>query len=169
MKRFFIDLALILVFFVLQTTVFPMLKISSIIPNILIILVSCSGFMQGDREGMFVGFACGFLLDICSFDIFGFYTILYMLIGYLNGLLHNFFYLKDLKIPAIMIISSDLVCCLFTYFFLFLLRSRFEFGFYFLNIILPEVVYTLLVAVIIYPLLWVIEAYIFKKKNAESS
>ena len=153
MKRFFIDLALILVFFVLQTTVFPMLKISSIIPNILIILVSCSGFMQGDREGMFVGFACGFLLDICSFDIFGFYTILYMLIGYLNGLLHNFFYLKDLKIPAIMIISSDLVCCLFTYFFLFLLRSRFEFGFYFLNIILPEVVYTLLVAVIIYPLL----------------
>ena len=169
MKRFFIDLALILIFFVLQTTVFPMLKISSIIPNILIILVSCSGFMQGDREGMFVGFACGLLLDVCSFDIFGFYTILYMLIGYLNGLLHNFFYLKDLKIPAIMIISSDLVCCFFTYFFLFLFRSRFEFGFYFLNIILPEVVYTVLVAVIIYPLLWVIEAYVFKKKNAESS
>ena len=169
MKRFFIDLALILVFFVLQTTIFPMLKISSIIPNVLIILVSCSGFMQGDREGMFVGFACGLLLDICSFDIFGFYTILYMLIGYLNGLLHNFFYLKDLKIPAIMIISSDLVCCFATYFFLFLLRSRFEFGFYFLNIILPEVVYTLLVAVIIYPLLWLIEAYVFKKKNAESS
>jgi rod shape-determining protein MreD len=146
-----------------------MLKISSIIPNILIILVSCSGFMQGDREGMFVGFACGLLLDVCSFDIFGFYTILFMLIGYLNGLLHNFFYLKDLKIPAIMIISSDLVCCFATYFFLFLLRSRFDFGFYFLNIILPEVVYTVLVAVIIYPLLWVIEAYVFKKKNAESS
>ncbi|SDI87701.1 rod shape-determining protein MreD [Lachnospiraceae bacterium G41] len=169
MKRFFIDLALILVFFVLQTTIFPMLKISSIIPNILIILVSCSGFMQGDREGMFVGFACGLLLDVCSFDIFGFYTILYMLIGFLNGLLHNFFYLKDFKLPAIMIVSSDLVCCFATYFFLFLLRSRFEFGFYFLNIILPEVVYTLLISVIIYPLLWVIEAYVFKKKNAESS
>ena len=169
MKRFFIDLALILVFFVLQTTIFPMLKISSIIPNILIILVSCSGFMQGDREGMFVGFACGLLLDVCSFDIFGFYTILYMLIGFLNGLRHNFFYLKDFKLPAIMIVSSDLVCCFATYFFLFLLRSRFEFGFYFLNIILPEVVYTLLISVIIYPLLWVIEAYVFKKKNAESS
>ena len=169
MKRFFIDLALILVFFVLQTTIFPMLKISSIIPNILIILVSCSGFMQGDREGMFVGFACGLLLDVCSFDIFGFYTILYMLIGFLNGLLHNFFYLKDFKLPAIMIVSSDLVCCFATYFFLFLLRSRFEFGFYFLNIILPEVVYTLLISVIIYPLLWVIEAYVFKKNNAESS
>lgn len=169
MKRFIIDILLILIFFVLQTTVFPMIKFTSIIPNIMIILVSCSGFMQGDREGLFVGFACGMLMDICSFDVFGFYTILYMLIGYLNGMLHNFFYLKDLKIPAIMIISSDIVCCLMTYFFLFLLRSRFDFGFYFINIILPEVIFTLLIAVIIYPFLWLIEAYVFKKKNAESS
>ena len=169
MKRFIIDLVLIIVFFVLQTTLFPMIKFTRIIPNILIILVSCSGFMQGEREGMFVGFACGLLMDVCSFDVFGFYTILYMLIGFSNGLLHNFFYLKDLKIPAIMIISSDIVCCLMTYFFLFLMRSRFDFGFYFLNIILPEVVFTLLMAVIFYPILWVIEAYVFKKKNAESS
>ncbi len=169
MKRFIIDLLLIIVFFVLQTTVFPMLKVTSIIPNILIILVSCAGFMQGEREGLFVGFACGFLMDVCSFDVFGFYSILYMIIGYLNGLFHNFFYLKDLKIPAIMITSSDFVCCILTYFFLFLLRSKFNFGYYFINIILPEIVYTLLIAVILYPLLWVIEAYIFKKKNAESS
>ena len=146
-----------------------MLKFTRIIPNILIILVSCSGFMQGEREGMFVGFACGFLLDICSFDVFGFYSILFMLIGFLNGLLHNFFYLKDLKIPAIMILSSDIVCCLATYFFLFLMRSRFDFPFYLVNIILPEVVFTLLLAVIVYPFLWFIEAYVFKKKNAESS
>jgi len=146
-----------------------MLKFTRIIPNILIILVSCSGFMQGEREGMFVGFACGFLLDICSFDVFGFYSILYMLIGFLNGLLHNFFYLKDLKIPAIMILSSDAACCLLTYFFLFLMRSRFDFVYYLVNIILPEVVFTLLISVIVYPVLWFIEAYIFKKKNAESS
>ena len=118
---------------------------------------------------MFVGFACGFLLDICSFDVFGFYSILYMLIGFLNGLLHNFFYLKDLKIPAIMILSSDAACCLLTYFFLFLMRSRFDFVYYLVNIILPEVVFTLLISVIVYPVLWFIEAYIFKKKNAESS
>ena len=169
MKKVIIDILLIILFFVLQTTVFPMLKFMNIIPNVLIILVSCAGFMQGDRAGLFVGFACGFLMDICSFEIFGFYSILFMFIGYLNGLFHNFFYLKDLKIPAIMITSSDLVCCLATYFFLFLLRSRFDFGFYFVNIILPEMLFTLLISVIIYPFLWLIEAYIFKKKNAESS
>ncbi|MCR4648091.1 MAG: rod shape-determining protein MreD [Lachnospiraceae bacterium] len=169
MKRFIIDVILIIVFFVLQTTVFPMLKIASIIPNIMVVLVSCAGFMQGEREGLFVGFACGFLMDVCTFDIFGFYTILYMMVGYLNGLFHNFFYLRDLKIPVIMITSSNLAQSLLTYFFLFLFRSRFDFLFYFVNIILPEMVYTLLIAIIIYPLLWIIEAYIFKKKNAESS
>jgi len=169
MKRIIINILLILLFFVLQTSVFPMISLAGIIPNTLIILVSCVGFMQGDRAGMFVGFACGFLLDISSFNIFGFNTLIYMFIGYLNGMFHNFFYLKDLKIPVIMITSSDLAYCILTYFFLFVLRSRFDIGFYFVNIILPEVVFTLLISVILYPLLWVIEAYIFKKKNAESS
>ena len=134
-KRIIINLLLIILFFVLQTTLFPMLKITRIIPNILIILVSCTGFMQGDRAGLFVGFACGLLLDVCSFEVFGFYSILYMLIGYLNGFFHNLFYLKDLKIPAIMITLSDIVCCFFTYFFLFLMRSRFNIGYYVVNII----------------------------------
>ena len=91
-----------------------------------------------------------------------------MLIGYGNGLFHNLFYLKDLKIPAILIMSSDLISCFSIYIILFLLRSKFDFINYFTNIILPEAVFTLLVAIIFYPFLWLIEAYVFKKKNAES-
>lgn len=168
MKRAIINILLIIILFILQTTVFPMLRITRIIPNVLIILVSCAGFMQGEREGLFVGFICGLLLDITTFDVFGFFTLLYMVIGYLNGLFHNLFYLKDLKIPAILIMTSDVVCCFTTYIVLFLLRSRFDIIYYFINIILPEIVFTLLVAIFIYPVLWVIEAYVFKKKNAES-
>lgn len=168
MKRVAIDIFLILICFVLQTTLFPMLHITSTMPNLLIILVSCTGFMQGNREGLFVGFASGLLLDIFSFDIFGFYTILYMAIGFLNGFVHNFFYLKDLKIPAVLITSSDLFACLSIYFFLFLFRSRLNFGVYFIDIIIPEVAFTLILAVMVYPIFWLIEAYIFGKKNTES-
>lgn len=39
---------------------------------------------------------------------------------------------------------------------LFLLRSRFDFGYYFVNIILPEIVYTIVVTIFLYPLiLWI--------------
>lgn len=168
MKRLIINFILIIICFILQTTLLPMLHITSIMPNILIILISCTGFMQGNRNGLFVGFVCGLLMDIYSFDIFGFYSVLYMLIGFLNGFVHNFFYLKDLKIPAILITSSDLFSCLIIYLFLFLLRSRLDFGGYFLNIIIPEVAFTLLLSVIVYPVFWLIEAYGFGKKNAES-
>lgn len=168
MKRIIIDIILILICFVLQTTLFPMLHITSTMPNLLLILVSCAGFMQGNREGLFVGFACGLLMDIYSFDIFGFYTILYLIIGYANGFVHNFFYLKDLKIPAVLITSSDLIACLLIYFFLFMFRAKLNFGMYFIDIIIPEVAFTLLLAVLVYPVLWLIEAYIFGKKNTES-
>lgn len=168
MKRIIIDTVLLLICFVLQTTLFPMLHITSTMPNLLIILISCSGFMQGNREGLFMGCAAGLLMDIYSFDVFGFYTLTYMFIGFANGFVHNFFYLKDLKIPAVLITSSDLISCLLIYFFLFLFRSKLNFFMYFTDIIIPEVAFTLLLAVLVYPVLWLIEAYVFGKKNTES-
>ncbi|MBQ7832036.1 MAG: rod shape-determining protein MreD, partial [Lachnospiraceae bacterium] len=55
-----------------------------------------------------------------------------------------------------MITLSDLLYSMVVYVLLFLLRSRFDFGYYLLNIILLELVYTILVAVIVYPLLLLI-------------
>lgn len=168
MKRFIVNFLLIIFCFLLQTTVFPMLNVKSIIPNIMVVLISCAGFMQGSRSGLFVGFICGLLMDIYSFDIFGFYTILYMLIGFLNGFIHNFFYLKDLKIPALLITSSNIFASFFTYFVLFFFRSKLNIIEYFIHIIIPEVAFSLLIAVFLYPILWLIEAYIFNKKKSES-
>ena len=74
----------------------------------------------------------------------------------MNGLFHNIFYPDDIKLPLIMITLSDLLYSMVVYVLLFLLRSRFDFGYYLLNIILPELVYTILVAVIVYPLLLLI-------------
>ena len=156
MKKVITAVLLILISFVLQCTVFRALAVQGIVPNILIILTACSGFMQGDRYGVFVGFFCGLLMDLFFFEIIGFYSLLYMYIGYMNGLFHNIFYPDDIKLPLIMITLSDLLYSMVVYVLLFLLRSRFDFGYYLLNIILPELVYTILVAVIVYPLLLLI-------------
>ena len=71
----------------------------------------------------------------------------------MNGLFHNIFYPDDVKLPLIMITISDLLYSLVVYVLMFLLRSRFDFGYYLLNIILPELAYTLFIAVLLYPLL----------------
>ncbi|MBQ7832562.1 MAG: rod shape-determining protein MreD, partial [Lachnospiraceae bacterium] len=92
MKKVITAVLLILISFVLQCTVFRALAVQGIVPNVLIILTACSGFMQGDRYGVFVGFFCGLLMDLFFFEIIGFYSLLYMYIGYMNGLFHNIFY-----------------------------------------------------------------------------
>ncbi len=156
MKKVITTIILIIISFVLQCTVFEALAIKGVVPNILIILTACSGFMQGERFGVFTGFFCGLLLDVFFFEIVGFYALLYMYIGYMNGLFHNIFYPDDIKLPLIMITASDLLYSLVVYILMFLLRSRFDFGYYFLNIILPELVYTIFIAVIMYPVLLLI-------------
>ncbi len=166
MKKVIICILLIILSFVLQCTVFPALSIQGIVPNIMIILTACTGFMQGERFGVFTGFFCGLLLDIFFFDLLGFYALLYMYIGYMNGLFHNIFYPDDIKLPLIMITVSDLLYSMVVYILMFLLRSRFDFGYYFLHIILPELAYTILIGVIFYPLL-LLMTHLLKKKEKE--
>ena len=128
---------IIAICFLLQTTLFQALSFASISPNLLIIVVSSFGFMRGKKEGMYIGFACGLLLDI-----FG--------SGYINGCFRKMFYPEDLKLPMLLIAGSDLGCNLLIYFFLFLFRNRYHFQYYLWNIMLPELVYTMLITIFLY-------------------
>ena len=83
MLRKFVVTLFILICFVLQSTVFDALSFAGIIPNLMIILTASFGFMRGEREGLIIGFACGFLSDIFFGNFLGFYAILLMYIGYL--------------------------------------------------------------------------------------
>lgn len=150
MRRKIAVFLIIYVCYLLQTSVFPSLAFASITPNLLIIVAASFGFMRGSREGMFIGFFCGILLDIFSGSVLGFYAMLYMYIGYFNGLFRKAFYPEDIKLPMALIAGSDLVGSLLIYFFMFLFRNRYSFNYYFMHIIVPELVYTMLVTVFLY-------------------
>ena len=91
-KRILICAVLITVCFLLETTVFQKLAFASIIPNLLIIVTSSFGFMRGQKEGMIIGFFCGLLKDILGGNLLGFYALIYMYIGYLNGFFKRIFF-----------------------------------------------------------------------------
>ena len=85
MPRKIIVIIFIFVCFILQSSVFGNLAFNGIIPNLLIILTSSFGFMRGEEEGMIIGFICGLLCDVFFGSILGFYALIYMYIGFLNG------------------------------------------------------------------------------------
>lgn len=150
MRRKLILAVLILLTFILQGTVFQTLSIASIAPNLLLILTVSFGFMRGKREGLFTGFFCGLLVDIFYGNLIGFYALLYMYIGFLNGFLYKVFYDEDIKVPMVLVAVSDIAYGVIVYGLQFLLRGRLDFFSYLRHIILPEMVYTVLLTVILY-------------------
>ena len=137
----------------MQSTVFQWIAFNDIVPNLLIVLTAAFGFMRGEKEGLIIGFFCGLICDIFFGDIIGFYALVMMYIGYLNGKFSGGFYPEDIKLPLALIVVSDLTYCIICYICLFLLRGRLDFPYYFLNVILPEAIYTTIVTLLLYPLI----------------
>lgn len=155
-RRILITIVLIILSFVLQTTVFKGISFGGIVPNLLMILTAAFGFMRGEKTGLWIGFFCGLLGDIFFSSILGLNALLFMYIGYLNGKFHKIFFPDDIKLPLALILVSDFVYGVLYYLTLFLLRGRFQFTYYLIHIILPETVYTILVTLLFYPLiLWI--------------
>jgi len=153
MLRKIIVAVFIIVCFILQCSVFNSLAFAGIIPNLMIILTSSFGFMRGEEEGLVIGFFCGLLCDIFFGDILGFYALVLMYIGYLNGKFSRIFYPEDIKLPLALIVISDISYGTLCYILMFLLRGRFNFPYYFTRVILPEAIYTIVITMFLYPLI----------------
>jgi rod shape-determining protein MreD len=150
MRRKIVLFLIIAICFLLQSTLAQSLAFAGVSPNLLVIVVSSFGFMRGRREGMYVGFFCGLLVDIFFGYYLGIYALIYMYIGYLNGIFQKRFYPDDIKLPMVLIGASDLSFNLSVYAFLFLLRGRLEFLYYARTIILPEFIYTMVITIFLY-------------------
>ncbi|MGN0406491.1 MAG: rod shape-determining protein MreD [Bariatricus sp.] len=150
LKRIAVCTVIILICFLLETTIFQHLALASVIPNLLIVVTSSFGFMRGRKEGLLIGFFCGLLKDVLGGDLIGFYALVYMVIGYCNGFFRRVFYDEDIKLPLALISASELVYSLIVYIFLFMLKSDFDFWYYFNHIIMPELVYTILITLGLY-------------------
>lgn len=152
-RRIVVTAVVLLAAYVLQCAVFPALTVANIKPNLMLIATASFGFMRGPREGMFVGFASGLLIDIQYGDLIGFYALIYLLAGFINGMFEQMYFDEDIKLPLFLIAASDLLYGVAVYFLMFLLRSDFDFLFYLNRIIIPETIYTIAVTLVVYPLL----------------
>ncbi len=143
----------ILLCFILQTTVFRHFAMGGIVPNLLIILTVSTGMMMGEQDGCVTGLACGLLVDIFFGFCIGFYGLLFLYVGFLAGLFHRVFYPENVLMPFVIILSFDFLYGFLCYVLLFLMRTRFDIGAYLQFVILPEMIYTAVCSLALYPLL----------------
>lgn len=167
MKRGIIMSIIVLLCFLLQTTVFQGLALSGEVPNLILIAVVAVAYMRGRKEGMLIGFFSGLLIDLVYGDLVGMNAILYVIMGYLVGMCNEIYYRDELSVPIILIAISDFMFNFAYYVFNFLLRGRLDVLYYIRRTILPEVVYTVLVAVVLYQLLHTLNYYLELKEDKE--
>jgi len=148
--RVFVLFLIILIDAVLQGTLLQGIGILGIVPNISIALVATYALLRDDVEGAIFGLCLGFVKDVLHSDILGYYSLMFLVAGYLCGKSRRSFY-RENYISALAIIA--LTAFLYeTAFYItgFLLRGNALFLHYLTHIILPTVLYTTLVSVIIY-------------------
>lgn len=168
MKRTICLVLVIILTFLLQTTVFQNFALADTVPNLLVIVIVSIGYMRGKYEAMFLGLFTGLLVDATYCDIIGVYAFLFTVIGYLTGCCNKICYRDNYGIPILLVGISDLFLN-FCYFVLtFLLRNRTNIGFYFQRIMLPEVIYTVVVSIIIYRFMHYLIRLLERSKSKEA-
>ena len=115
MKRKVITFFIILISFLLQSTLFVKLKFGAVSPNLMLVVTSSFGFMRGRKSGIAVGAISGLLVDIFWGQLLGFHTLLYTVIGYLNGSFERLFYDEDRTDLRKRILIWNLYLCICIY------------------------------------------------------
>lgn len=167
MKRCITIGIIIIVCFLLQSTIFHYIELAGVVPNLLLIVTMSFGLMRGRREGMLVGFFSGLLIDIFFGTVLGPFALIYMTLGYANGFFHRIYYVEDVLLPMLMIMLNDFIFNVIIYVVYFLLRNRLNFVDYLVTLILPEMIYTILVTLFFYKILVRINIRLKKSKEVE--
>ncbi|MFR2648140.1 MAG: rod shape-determining protein MreD, partial [Blautia coccoides] len=95
------------------------------------------------------------------------YGLIYLCIGYAAGCCCKLFYDEELRVPIILVAAGDLVYGGLVYGMQYLMRGRIQFYYYFGRIIIPEMIYTILMTVLLYRLLFNINKWLTELEMKE--
>ncbi|MBQ9030331.1 MAG: rod shape-determining protein MreD [Parasporobacterium sp.] len=161
-RNFIITAVLVVLAFVLQTTVFSRIHFLGYAPNLLLVLTFIYGYSDSRIVGMLIGFFSGLLMDVFFCDVIGYHALVFLLIGFVSGIWNSLFYSDDLYIPLLLLVLSDLFYHAVCFVVWYVLKARFELGYYLIRVMLPEFLLTFIAGLLLYK---PVSALIYKLKE----
>ncbi|MGI6057369.1 MAG: rod shape-determining protein MreD [Bilifractor sp.] len=150
MKKNICIFLIIIVTFLVQSSMSLVLPSVLPVPNLALILTCSMGFMRGKKSGMWTGFLFGLILDLFCGRIFGLTALILLYIGYFNGFLFKVFFDEDIRVPLVAVGISDIVYGLACYLVRFVKGTSLTLGSSMIHTILPEAVCTVLFTIPLY-------------------
>ena len=158
-----IFIGIIILNFILQATVFSYIEIFQVAPNTALLIVVSYAMLRGDVPGALMGFLAGILIDIMFGSVIGFYALLYAVMGFLCGKPFKDFVRENYLLPIVLSIVAALALELAIYFALFVLRGDSDFALILRTRIIPATVYTAMLSVPIYILVYRLDKLLEKR------
>ncbi|MCL2405397.1 MAG: rod shape-determining protein MreD [Defluviitaleaceae bacterium] len=145
--------ALILINYVMQTSVLPHVAVFGVTPDTALVFIVCYGVLRGDVEGAIFGFSAGFLQDLFSGGPLGMFALYGLLIGYVSGKPFRDFFKDNYFLPFFIVLIAILFQQFMIYISSFLFLGHFNLALYARTIILPTAIYTVSLSIPLYSLL----------------
>lgn len=156
MKKFLINIALILIGFIiyfLQANFFSWFTIFGIKPNLFIIYILFIGLFGNRGMGIIYGSITGIFLDLLFEEKIGVNLIALSLIGIIATIFDKNFS-KDSRITIMfMVFGTTIIFEIISYFTRYILYSVNVEVLNFIKILLVEIVYNILITIVVYPLI----------------
>lgn len=124
MKKFSLMTAIIIVSFVIQTSLFNFINIFGVVPNLSLIVVVIFSLMTNGVVGGILGIITGVMYDAMLYHVFGIYTLIYFLIGSIIGTYSDDMLRENYIAYTAVTIISTVVMHFLLYLILFFLRYR---------------------------------------------
>ncbi|MCH3986872.1 MAG: rod shape-determining protein MreD [Lachnospiraceae bacterium] len=150
MKYRLYQIALIFVFFLAETVLVPLIRVSGNGPELLLLLPVFFGFFGGPVDGIFAGLLAGILADVYGGTLLGTSAFLFVCFGFLSGKLLENVEQEEFFFPMMLTFVSAFLYECAMWFILFVLHNRIDAEFFFTRKILPISLYTLVAGIALY-------------------
>lgn len=152
--RKFIVLLIIIINFIVQSTLLQHFRIFGILPNTALIMVVVFSILWGKNKGAVIGFFTGILQDILLGKMLGVNALIYMLIGYNMGVFERMIFKDNYITPLFFTMISTFLYYIMYYVIMYMAHIKIEFVYLIKNIIPMEVIYNSILSIFIYRILY---------------
>lgn len=156
---------IILVSVILETTLFPFLKLSGVAPDIMTTFIVSFGLLGGNPIAPIVGLIGGLVYDIVMGSILGVYALQYMLIGFMIGTLADKFFVGDIIIPVFFTVLSIFLKEAIMLLYAFFMRLEVSAYSILIKVAIPKAIYTAILMPFIYNFMQWLYKYKFMTKR----
>lgn len=111
-------------------------------PLLLSVFAISIAMFEGETSAMWFGFTAGMLMDTMSASVFGFNTIMLMVVCYFSGALVIFLMRNNIVSAMVLGVCGLLIIELLRWFFFYVLWGDEKMWYYLYAITLPQVVYS---------------------------